>query len=47
MGITGDLSAWGKLTPTALVFIGRAGPLTIGLALLRPQPPAARSRAMT
>lgn len=40
MGITGDLSAWGKLTLIALMFAGRAGPLTIGLALLRPEPPS-------
>lgn len=36
MGITGDLSNAGKLTLIALMFAGRCGPLTIGLALLRP-----------
>ena len=35
MGITGDLSATGKLIIIALMFAGRCGPLTIGLALLR------------
>lgn len=37
MGITGDLSDAGKLIVTALMFAGRCGPLTIGLALLRPK----------
>ncbi|MGQ0629094.1 MAG: TrkH family potassium uptake protein [Phycisphaerales bacterium] len=36
MGITGDLTDAGKLTVVALMFAGRCGPLTIGLALLRP-----------
>lgn len=36
MGITGDLTTPGKLIVTALMFAGRCGPLTIGLALLRP-----------
>lgn len=36
MGITGDLSVAGKLTVIVLMFAGRCGPLTIGLALLRP-----------
>lgn len=43
MGVTADLSTAGKLTIIALMFAGRCGPLTIGLALLRPdrdaQPP--------
>lgn len=37
MGITGGLSVAGKVTIIALMFIGRCGPLTIGLALLRPE----------
>lgn len=37
MGITGDLSTAGKLTVIVLMFAGRCGPLTIGLALLRPE----------
>ncbi len=36
MGITGDLSTPGKLVIILLMFAGRCGPLTIGLALLRP-----------
>ena len=36
MGITGDLSDAGKLIVVALMFAGRCGPLTIGLALLGP-----------
>ena len=36
MGITGDLSDAGKLIVIALMFAGRCGPLTIGLALLGP-----------
>ncbi len=36
MGITGDLSTGGKLAIIVLMFAGRCGPLTIGLALLRP-----------
>lgn len=36
MGITGDLTTTGKLVIIALMFAGRCGPLTIGLALLRP-----------
>lgn len=35
-GITDDLSAPGKVVIIALMFAGRCGPLTIGLALLRP-----------
>lgn len=34
MGITGDLSNLGKLILTLLMFLGRVGPLTIGLAIL-------------
>jgi trk/ktr system potassium uptake protein len=32
MGITGELTAMGKLLVTLLMFVGRVGPLTIGLA---------------
>lgn len=39
MGITGDLSIAGKITVTVLMFAGRCGPLTLGLALLRPDQP--------
>ncbi len=35
MGITGGLSDAGKIVVIALMFAGRCGPLTIGLALLR------------
>lgn len=34
MGITGDLTTIGKIAVIALMFAGRCGPLTIGLALL-------------
>ena len=44
MGITGDLSTAGKLTVIALMFAGRCGPLTIGLALLRPDQVAEQPR---
>lgn len=37
MGITGDLSPWGKAVVIVLMFAGRCGPLTLGLALLAPQ----------
>jgi trk system potassium uptake protein TrkH len=40
MGITADLSTLGKLTIILLMFAGRCGPLTLGLALLRPDQPA-------
>jgi len=33
MGITGDLSYWGKWIVLGLMFMGRVGPLTLGLAL--------------
>lgn len=36
MGITGGLSAAGKVAIIVLMFVGRCGPLTIGLALLPP-----------
>ncbi|MBX3382410.1 MAG: hypothetical protein KF864_02770 [Phycisphaeraceae bacterium] len=36
MGITGELSAPGKVVIMTLMFAGRCGPLTIGLSLLRP-----------
>jgi trk system potassium uptake protein TrkH len=39
MGITGDLTIAGKLTIILLMFAGRCGPLTLGLALLRPDQP--------
>lgn len=35
LGITAGLTAWGKLIITALMFLGRVGPLTIGFALVR------------
>ncbi|MFG0284291.1 MAG: TrkH family potassium uptake protein [Phycisphaerales bacterium JB039] len=38
MGITGELTAPGKLVIITLMLAGRCGPLTIGLALLRPMP---------
>lgn len=43
MGITGELSTPGKLAVMALMFAGRCGPITIGLALLRAEerPPEA------
>jgi trk system potassium uptake protein TrkH len=37
MGITGELSTAGKLAIIVLMFAGRCGPITIGLALLRPE----------
>jgi trk system potassium uptake protein len=40
MGITADLSTAGTLIIIALMFVGRCGPLTIGLALLSPESPA-------
>lgn len=39
-GITGDLTTLGKLMVAFLMFAGRCGPLTLGLALLRPEEPA-------
>lgn len=39
-GITGSLSTAGKLVVTFLMFAGRCGPLTLGLALLRPDEPS-------
>jgi trk system potassium uptake protein TrkH len=38
MGITPDLSPGGKLIIVALMFVGRLGPLTLGLALLEARP---------
>jgi trk system potassium uptake protein TrkH len=35
MGITGDLTSVGKLIIVLLMFVGRVGPLTMGLALIR------------
>ncbi|MBF0170907.1 MAG: potassium transporter KtrB, partial [Nitrospinae bacterium] len=44
MGITGALTPLGKLIIIALMFVGRVGPLTFGIALFVPQreeqPPA-------
>lgn len=37
MGITGSLTPLGKLIVIGLMFAGRVGPLTIGLALLSPE----------
>jgi trk system potassium uptake protein TrkH len=34
MGITGDLSNFGKIVIVCIMFIGRLGVLTFGLALL-------------
>jgi trk system potassium uptake protein TrkH len=43
MGITGGLTDVGKLAVTLLMFLGRVGPLTIGLALIRrAHPPSLR-----
>jgi len=39
MGVTGELSIPGKVIVTALMFAGRCGPLTLGLAMLRPGAP--------
>ncbi len=39
MGITPNLSVPGKLVIIALMFAGRCGPLTIGLALMSPRAP--------
>ncbi len=41
-GITGDLTAWGKLVTIALMFIGRIGPITFGLALFSQSKPSVR-----
>ena len=40
MGVTGTLSAPGRLTMIVLMFIGRIGPLTFAAALSRPERPA-------
>jgi trk system potassium uptake protein TrkH len=34
LGITGDLSETGRWTVITLMYVGRVGPLTLGLALL-------------
>lgn len=39
-GITAELSDLGKLTVTALMFVGRVGPLTIGTAVFLPSRPS-------
>lgn len=44
MGITGDLTTAGKLVLIGLMFAGRCGPLTVGLALLRPDQDAGSAR---
>ncbi len=44
MGITGELSTAGKFIVIGLMFAGRCGPLTIGLALLRADLPAESPR---
>jgi trk system potassium uptake protein TrkH len=44
MGITGDLSPWGKAVVIVLMFAGRCGPLTLGLALLAPESAPAGAR---
>lgn len=36
-GVTGELSVYGKLIITALMFVGRLGPLVIGIAISRRQ----------
>ena len=41
MGITAALSTWGKLIIIALMFLGRVGPLTLGLAFFQTQKTAA------
>ncbi len=45
MGITPELTFAGKLVVIVLMFAGRCGPLTIGLALLRPHEGASGARA--
>lgn len=45
LGLTSDLSLAGKVVVIALMFVGRCGPLTIGLALLRPLPQAGSTRS--
>lgn len=34
MGITGSLSVWGKIILISIMFIGRVGVITFGLAIL-------------
>jgi len=41
MGITASLTFSGKLIITALMFLGRVGPLTLGLAFFQSQKTAA------
>ncbi|MDX2148389.1 MAG: potassium transporter TrkG [Planctomycetota bacterium] len=38
MGVTGELTPIGKVIVICLMFVGRVGPLTLGLALLAPAP---------
>ena len=38
MGITGSLSAWGKIVIIVLMFIGRLGPITFGIFLFSRKP---------
>lgn len=35
MGVTGELSVWGKIIVTVIMFVGRLGPLVIGVAVSR------------
>lgn len=42
MGITADLSAWGKIIIISSMMIGRIGPLGVGYALVRQEPIAYR-----
>ena len=35
MGITGEMTAWGKIIVTVIMFVGRLGPLVIGVAVSR------------
>lgn len=44
MGITGNLDALGKGILILLMFIGRVGPLTLGLSLFQRETPAATAR---
>jgi trk system potassium uptake protein TrkH len=46
LGITSQLTLVGKLIITGLMFVGRLGPLTLGLALLRERPEATTERVV-
>lgn len=41
-GVTGELDAWGKITICTVMFLGRLGPLTLGLLLATKIPPRLR-----